>query len=85
MLSSLRSVAGCVFVFTSNREPDDLYKNGLQRELFLPFIEKLKEGNEVVDMWESEIDYRLVFGKYMADGVYFLEVRNLISRFFFFF
>ncbi|GMH82516.1 hypothetical protein TL16_g09284 [Triparma laevis f. inornata] len=72
---------GCVFVFTSNREPDDLYKNGLQRELFLPFIETLKERNEVVDMWESEVDYRLVFGKYMADGVYFLEGENGLDGF----
>lgn len=39
------------------RHPDDLYKGGLQRELFLPFIAKLKEETEVHDM-NSAIDYR---------------------------
>ena len=39
------------------RPPDELYKGGLQRELFLPFIARLKEETEVHNM-ESPVDYR---------------------------
>ena len=49
--------AGIVVITTSNRPPDDLYKDGLNRGLFLPFIAMLKARMVV---WEltSEVDYR---------------------------
>ena len=39
---------GVVVVATSNRAPDDLYNNGLNRQLFTPFIELLKAQLDVV-------------------------------------
>ncbi len=42
---------------TSNRPPDDLYKDGLNRALFLPFIELLKTRMKVHEI-QSETDYR---------------------------
>ncbi|HVL20215.1 MAG TPA: cell division protein ZapE [Amaricoccus sp.] len=49
---------GTVVVTTSNRAPDDLYKDGLNRQLFLPFIALIKERLEVHQL-ESATDHRL--------------------------
>ncbi|MGZ3215331.1 cell division protein ZapE [Paracoccus sp. T5] len=48
---------GVVVVTTSNREPEDLYKHGLNRQLFLPFIALIRQRMEVVCL-DSTTDYR---------------------------
>ena len=49
---------GVCVVFTSNRHPDDLYKGGMNRDSFTPFIRMIKERCSIYDM-NSTTDYRL--------------------------
>ena len=50
--------AGVRVVTTSNRPPRDLYKGGLNRELFVPFIELIERRMLVVEV-NGPTDYRL--------------------------
>lgn len=63
--------AGVVIVTTSNRVPDDLYENGLNRALFVPFIELIKSKMAV---WElaSPTDYRQ--DRLAGEPVYFTPI-----------
>src|SRR5579859_4522076 len=59
---------GVVVVTTSNRAPDDLYKDGLQRERFLPFIKEITQRLDLLEL-NSTRDYRL--GRKKGMQVYF--------------
>lgn len=48
---------GVCVVTTSNRHPDELYKNGLNRQLFLPFIALIKEQLDIFEL-ASPTDHR---------------------------
>lgn len=60
--------AGVTVVTTSNRVPDELYKNGLNRQLFLPFIALIKEKLHVREL-TSETDHRQ--GRLAGEQMYF--------------
>ncbi len=49
---------GVIIVTTSNTPPDGLYRDGLNRQLFLPFIAKLNAEFDVVHL-DDGVDYRL--------------------------
>lgn len=50
--------SGVTVVATSNRPPRDLYKDGINRSLFLPFIDLIEERMDVLTL-NGPVDYRL--------------------------
>ena len=76
-LFTLMREEGVVCVTTSNRPPDDLYKNGLNRQLFLPFVAFLKEHLIVHDM-QSVTDFRQ--NRMSGAQVYFTPLNTATSQ-----
>ena len=61
---------GVIVVATSNRPPEDLYKNGLQRTNFIPFIRVLTDHCNVHCL-DSGIDYRQIAAASSGQKFYF--------------
>ncbi|KAK1127048.1 hypothetical protein K0M31_004658 [Melipona bicolor] len=68
---------GVIVIATSNRAPDDLYKNGLQRGNFIPFIQVLKNYC-IINSLDSGIDYRLKTGL-TDEKIYFIKGKDATS------
>ncbi|HEX4096498.1 MAG TPA: cell division protein ZapE, partial [Caulobacteraceae bacterium] len=62
---------GVVLVATSNRPPGDLYKDGINRQLFLPFIEMIEQRLDVVEVGGAR-DHRLE--RLRGEKVYFSPI-----------
>lgn len=58
LFTALMIEGGVTVVTTSNRAPQDLYKNGLNREHFLPFIALIESRLDVLTL-NGPVDYRL--------------------------
>jgi predicted ATPase len=56
-----------VVIFTSNSKPHDLYPNGIQREIFIKFIDEILLKNCEIFFIETTKDYRLDYLKNISD------------------
>jgi protein AFG1 len=66
---------GVILVTTSNRHPTDLYKNGIQRQSFVPCIDLLMKRCEVLSL-DSGTDYRKIDSKHTTSQPVFLHPIN---------
>jgi cell division protein ZapE len=67
---------GTVIVVTSNVPPHDLYKNGRNRDLFLPFISLAEDNMEVLQL-EAARDYRL---EHLLEGELYFAPADAAAR-----
>ena len=71
---------GFTLIATSNVKPDDLYKNGVQRQLFLPAIELIREHCHIIQL-DNQVDYRK--RALEQAGLYFTPIDDNTSKLFF--
>ncbi len=58
LFEALWKTEGVVVIATSNRSPDTLYENGLNRNLFLPFVEMMP-AHLIIHAFDGDVDHRL--------------------------
>jgi cell division protein ZapE len=68
---------GVTLVTSSNVPPDLLYKDGIQRERFLPAIELIKQNTDVIHL-HSKMDYRQQHLK--QSGVYYTPLNTIAEK-----
>lgn len=75
-----------IVIFTSNSAPRDLYKNGLQREIFLEFINKILLKFCEIFKLDSGIDYRALYRQslttryFVANQTNCTEIKEIIAN-----
>ena len=69
---------GIKVILTSNTKIDDLYKDGLQREQFLPFISIIKENSTQKELILEE-DYRKLGANKLKRTFYPISEKNIFS------
>ena len=68
---------GVVVIATSNTSPQELYKNGLQRDRFLPFIDLICDHLDIFDI-DTGIDFRL--DRLKGQPVYYSPIDKTSTR-----
>jgi cell division protein ZapE len=63
-----------IVVFTSNCHPKELYKNGLQREVFLEFVNKILLPNCQLLELDNNLDYRTIYSQNLAKRYFISSV-----------
>ena len=72
---------GVFFIITSNYYPNELYKNGLQRNQFLPFIELINEKMQIIELNNKE-DLRFT-GMVKSSKKFIYPLNNLTKKSFY--
>ena len=63
---------GIRLIMTSNCKPDELYKNGLQRDLFVPAINRINDNLDVIHIGEGK-DFRQSI---IGEGIKRISIHN---------